>query len=276
MTSKRWCFTLNNYTDSDVNQIKAIDSLYLVFGYEVADSLTPHLQGFVTFKGNKRLSALKKLSPRAHWEKALGTSQQASDYCKKEGNFYEVGLLPSQGKRTDLEIATTKIKEGASVVAVAMDHPCLYVRYGRGLRDLALLCNKPYNHSDVRGFWYYGKPGTGKSLFARTTFSSIYLKQQNKWFDGYDNEETILLDDLDTDVLGHHLKIWADRYACTGETKGGMVPLRHHRIIITSNFTIEHLFSSSPEICSALKRRFAVRNFDMFPYRFTIENSVSK
>lgn len=265
--SKRWCFTLNNYSDGDIALFKNLSCLYMVFGYEVAESGTPHLQGFLTLKNKQRLAGMKKIHATAHWEAAKGTSLQASEYCKKDGNFYEHGTPPSQGKRSDLETATTKIKAGASVATVAMDYPSLYVRYGRGLRDFALLCNKPYDHHDVRGFWFHGKPGTGKSLFART-YPSLYLKQQNKWFDAYDNEETILLDDLDTDVLGHHLKIWADRYACTGETKGGTVPLRHHRFIVTSNFTIDDLFSGSPEICSALKRRFTVRNFDLFPFRY--------
>lgn len=45
------------------------------------------------------------------------------------------------------------------------------------------------------------------------------------------------MDDLDFeggDKLGHYLKIWADKWACTGETKGGTIPLNHHRFIVTS------------------------------------------
>ena len=80
---------------------------------------------------------------------------------------------------------------------------------------------------NVRGEWYWGEPGTGKSRAARANFPDAYLKAQNKWWDGYTGQQYVILDDLDTDVLGHYLKIWADRYACTGEVKGGTIPLFH-------------------------------------------------
>lgn len=47
-------------------------------------------------------------------------------------------------------------------------------------------------------------------------------------------------------MLGHYLKIWADKWACTGEVKGGTVPLCHHRFVVTSNYTIAELFG--PEV----------------------------
>lgn len=71
----------------------------------------------------------------------------------------------------------------------------------------------------------YGAPGTGKSRAAYEKYPDAYRKSQNKWFDGYESHKVIIIDDLDTDMLGHHLKIWADRYPCIGEVKGGTVNL---------------------------------------------------
>jgi len=65
-----------------------------------------------------------------------------------------------------------------------------------------------------------------------------------------------LLEDLDTDVLGHYIKIWADRYACTGEVKGGTVPLQFKTFVITSNYTPEQLFAKDPTMAAAVRRRF--------------------
>lgn len=52
---------------------------------------------------------------------------------------------------------------------------------------------------------------------------SLFLKSQNKWWDGYDGQAVALLDDYDGDwkAFGHLLKIWADQYVFPGEVKHG-------------------------------------------------------
>lgn len=264
--SKRWCFTINNPSQEDEVNVKAWDTLYLVYGRETGESGTPHLQGFCTFKSPKRPGAVKKLHAKAHWEIAKGTSLQASEYCKKDGDYVEVGTPPTPGKRSDLLAVCEQIKDGSSLRSVAEQFPDTYVRNYRGLANFQALLTSDYNHDDVRGIWYWGPPGTGKSRKAREDHPNAYLKPQNKWFDSYAGEETIILDDLDKGgaCLGHYLKIWGDRYACSGEIKGGTVKLRHKYFIVTSNYSIEQLWGEDPEMCSAITRRFSVSYFPDF------------
>lgn len=261
-----WCYTLNNYTVAESVSLGDIECAYHVWGYEVGANGTPHIQGFIQLEKRVYLTGVKKLIPRAHWEIMKGTPEQASEYCKKENDFVEKGELVKQGQRSDLKKATSMILSGTDVRTVAIQCPEVFVRFGRGLRDLSLYIQQPYNHDDVRGHWYVGRPGTGKSRTARE-FDGVYLKSQNKWWDGYAGEETVVLDDLDKggECLGHYLKIWADRYACTGETKGGTIHLRHKRIIVTSNYRMDQLWEG--EMLSAILRRFVVRDFDLFPYQ---------
>ena len=118
----------------------------------------------------------------------------------------------------------------------------------------------PYTHDSVRGIWYYGAPGTGKSLKARTDHPDAFIKAQNKWFDGYTGQKVILLDDFDRQgvCLGHYLKIWADRYACTGEIKGATVSLQHTTLLITSNYHPTELWTDDSELQLAIIRRFVI------------------
>ena len=50
--ASRWCFTLNNYTADEVEAIERKSSdrelcTYIVYGKEVGESNTPHLQGYL-------------------------------------------------------------------------------------------------------------------------------------------------------------------------------------------------------------------------------------
>lgn len=84
----------------------------------------------------------------------------------------------------------------------------------------------------------------------------MFIKPINKWWDGYKNQEFVLIEDWDKThrILAHHIKIWADRYRFTGEMKGSSRVIRPKLIVITSNYSIEECFEG-PDI-AAIKRRF--------------------
>lgn len=142
--AKRWVFTINNYSDEDVARLNALGDTvtYLVYGDEVGENGTPHLQGFVIFDRSTRFNLAKeRIGANAHIEVTRGTSEQAANYCKKDGSFTEYGSLPqSQGKRSDWD----KYREWVLELGrrptrreLASTFPSLYARYSRKCFEIA-------------------------------------------------------------------------------------------------------------------------------------------
>lgn len=112
-----------------------------------------------------------------------------------------------------------------------------------------------------------------------------------EWFDGYENQKVILMEDLDLGgrSLGHLIKLWADEYAVSAEIKGGHIWLRHEWFIVTSNFSPEEIFgpdvdkqsekqqAMSQKMVDAIKARFLVIDTTGMPERRqTCEPQVNK
>lgn len=182
-------------------------------------------------------------------------------YCIKGGDYDSSFDMDTYLKKKGKVNATT-IRE-KSVKTALEDGDISYVS-ARAYQYARSILQDKYDHTDTRGLWFYGDPGTGKSYSARMYNNDVYLKSQNKWWDGYEGEKTVILDDFDKQgiPLGHHLKIWTDRYACSGEIKGGTVNLCHERLIVTSNYSIDELWEGDSQMTAALNRRFRRIDFN--------------
>lgn len=254
--SKNWCFTINNWTEDDVDQLMALDVSYLIVGKEGKEK-TPHLQGYMVFKKQMCLKGVKKLLPRAHLEQAHGTSQQASDYCKKEGDWKEIGVCPvppAQREKDRYQVAwelaqAGKIQEIEPSIRFRCYHTCKEIQ-----KDFM---KKPDDLKDVCGVWIYGSAGTGKTTHARKVYPDAYIKDRTKWWDGYQGEEHVILDDLDKFqvALGGYLKDWADKWTFKAEIKGGYLWIRPSVFVVTSQYAIDDIFVDV-ETRQALHRRF--------------------
>ena len=139
--AKHWCFTLNNYTPADVDrlstEITGVD--YMIFGKEVGESGTPHLQGTICFATRKRLQQVKLVIGAAHCEIARGLTNSIK-YCRKGEIVTEWGVIPLTGgkgeKRSDLEEFKSSVLEGvANMKELRELHSSVCAQYPRFVRE---------------------------------------------------------------------------------------------------------------------------------------------
>lgn len=280
--SRRFLFTLNNYTDDEVKVIEEFirgACSYGCYGREVGDSGTPHLQGFVCTKKKIRLPQLKGAGfQRAHLEVARGSDSDNRTYCSKDGVFWESGVPAlsngHQRKNRDtlaLEYCAAAALGPEGLGGFADANPGCYYFSGSQLRRNFCELQRPVERSTIACEWIYGDPGVGKSRLAHDRLPGAFNKEpRTKWWSGYLFEKEVIIDDYGPKCIDiNHLLRWFDRYKCLVETKGGMLALHATTFIVTSNFHPRELFKeddgSEHKQLPALLRRMKVTHMLNFP-----------
>jgi len=135
--AKNWCFTLNNYTNEDIERLEGLGDQvsYLIYGKEVGDTGTPHLQGFVAFPNRLRMAQAIAIIGQAHFTVARNVPASI-EYCKKEGDFSEIGEMGGgQGSRSDLDAFKEDVKGGnLSMKSIRELHSEVAAKYGPFVR----------------------------------------------------------------------------------------------------------------------------------------------
>lgn len=269
--SRGWCFTWNNYPVEYRSFLDAIDCRYVIAGEELAPTTnTPHLQGYIYFQNARTQRVVRGLLPGCHLLVARGTATENKNYCCKtrpedrtpNENVYERGVKPvdpsEKGamERARYEDAWAHAKLG-EVEQIDAD---IRLRLYSSIRRI----EKDFMPAVARldapcGIWIYGLSGSGKSRSVLDAYPLLYPKPRNNWWDGYQREPVVLVDDVDKfDVaLGGKLKHWADCYPFIGEAKGTSLKIRPSKLFVTSQYKIEEIWHDE-ETREALGRRFRV------------------
>lgn len=251
-TVRNICFTWNNYDDTVLDRIKHLGWSYCIYGKEVGENGTKHLQGYAEYDKNQKLGGLYKKWIGAHIESRRGTQDEAIRYCKKDGDFSEFGKKKEQGTRTDLDrVRLQAVESGmrgivgwASLTQIQTAEK--YLKYCEEPRDW-----KP------EILWVWGGPGTGKSRYARECLNDPYTKNDGtKWWEGYDGHEDVIIDDFRDSwwSLTEMLSL-LDRYEKRIECKGSSRQFRAKRIIVTSAMSPEECYKGCGEDIKQLLRR---------------------
>lgn len=250
MSNNRWCFTLNNPENNEVPLSWSEHLVYAEWQREVGEQGTPHLQGYFVLKKKVRMSWLKRnLNEHAHWEPMRGNLDQNRTYCTKpetrvEGPW-EFGARPGSGRgaRTDLMSLKRALDEGRNEREIAEDDSLFAVwtrayKAAERYKRLKTSTNRSWiTYTTV----FYGPPGTGKTRRAQEEAGpeAYWVKRpgpgQTAFFDGYDGQENVVIDEFFGWLPRDLMCRLCDRYPCMVDTKGGSTKWYPKRIWITSN-----------------------------------------
>jgi len=225
---------------------------YIVAQHEICpDTLRRHWQGYAELLKPIRWAAFQKLigATSVRCFARAGTQEQAANYCKKDetkapgGARIELGTLGGQqGVRSDLAQAAAVIVAGGSIQDVINEHPVTFIRYGRGLRDLQFTLQRrgAREWRDVAVSVVYGQSGVGKTREAIAAAGDEYFilnspDRPTLWWDGYQGERTLIIDDFYGWIGYHVLLRLLDGYEFRLPCLQGYCYAKWTTVIITSN-----------------------------------------
>lgn len=245
LSAKSWCATINNPSDEEKEIIKNIECTRIICGEEVSDSGTPHLQLAITFQRNKRGRAVKAaLGGRAHVEKMRGSWGCNVQYCSKQGNVLRKKGGSGEGnagRRTDLEEFREKLESNQPDLEMVKSYPmqcAMYPRFWMKLKELYAR-ERSRGWRGVRTTVLWGEPGAGKTRQVME-MEGVYkwngFHESNVWWDGYEGEKKLLIDDFQPMGLSHGTMLaLLDGYELRLPIKMGHTWAEWTEIWITSN-----------------------------------------
>ena len=261
--SRIWMGTIWNEADKEI--VQSLDSQYLIISDDdQTEEEQLHWHCLIQFKNARK----HPRTATAHWE-IPRSKIESRQYCLEKGpNFIERGTLNIADQNKEEWTAFVDMcKKATPRELIESPFSKTYANYmtfagvvHNQFADLQVM------DGDLQNEWYWGEAGTGKTKKAWEENPDLYVKDLNKWWDGYHGQDVVLLDDWDPrqEILTQKLKVWADRYPFRAECKGSSMMARPKKIIVTSNYSIDECFQN-PEDRLAIKRRFKSTHFSKFP-----------
>ncbi len=260
--SRNWCFTDFELLDWTKIYDTSNDIRYICWGEETCPKTSKkHYQGWIQIEKKKRLGGIKKVcqSKKIHLESCRGSENENNKYCQKDNLYKTIGEYTTQGKRTDLDELKNIIDNGGTLESIANENFQAFIQYNRGFQEYKKMVDKKLRNKfrKVEVIHIYGDTGLGKTRKAME-YEDVYKIQgsQLKWWDGYDGEATLVIDEYDNQVPITELLSILDGYQLRLEIKGSFTYANWTKVIITSNY--EELHENAKDLHKiALKRRIS-------------------
>lgn len=259
--SRCYIFTINNFSVDEENGFRACceEALWGCYQIEKGENETEHLQGALYYKSARKFTVLKKKFPRAHIE-AAKSAKAVAKYVQKEetrvrGPYeFHPEARPSQGARTDLDSIAAACRE-MTLEQISEDMPSVLLRYSHGINVLHTTKLKDRTEKP-KVIWITGPAGCGKTRYAwEYEGGSKYIKDGTQWWNGYTQQDHIIIDDFDGKWPFRDFLKLLDRYPYQGQIKGGYVKINSPIIFITCEFKPHDIYTESENQLAQVLRR---------------------
>lgn len=237
---KRWCFTLNNYTDNELETLETIFKPHkYIIGREVGEkSRIPHLQGYVEF--NTKVRPIEKIPiKRIHWEKCKGSRADNITYCSKQGDYVSKGL------------------------SISVDDPLLKVNLYEWQNEIIQLIKSKPDPRKIYWYWEH-KGNVGKTALAKhicIKYNALYVSGSannikyaiTQWIDKCKTLDVVIYGvprSQESKIISYEiLESIKDGIFFSTKYESGMVLFNTPHVIVFANFPPEEMLLSIDRWC---------------------------
>lgn len=234
--SRHYCFTFFPAEGRELYMKDNDKVKYIIGGKEICPKTkTEHIQGYAYFKREVSLKVAQKslCNYKMNMRACKGTPEENFNYCSKDGEYEEYGERPNQGKRNDIHQINEMIEQKVPLKEIVRDATSYQSMRMAELKYKYLEEERPIIIPDV--YWIFGGTARERKCKAYMLGEGAYRPLSDKWWDGYDGEETVIIEEIDEKYCtAKRLNQLTDCFPFRVETKGGSRQVQYNRIIITS------------------------------------------
>lgn len=230
---------------ANFEQSKWPDFVKFIIGQkEQGEGGRPHIQAYVEFTKQLGLKKIKQHWPTIHIEGRRGSQAQAINYVTKTtgrlAGPWSFGTKNQSGKRTDIIALRKFASSNKPLKALPTELTSIFSRSTRAFFVWRSMHPPPARTTELAVTLIVGKTGVGKSRYVYDRYqqgTEMYANPVGKglWFDGYDQQPTVLIDEYEGQWPLHELLRILDRYPIQLPIKGGFVWFLPDEIYVTTN-----------------------------------------